>query len=455
MLRIRVRMHCITLTRWPCQWRHATQPREPSSSIETGLVEDAVVVKRTFSRVVGPLVVAWFALNLYRASLPVLLPEFRRLYGIEYGDAGVVFGLLFAGLALSQLPSGLLADAVGDVRVMGTSIVGASLTLALFGATRSLLGFGVLAFTFGVFVGGFRSVAISAVTKKVPATESGSALGLMASGNPLGNLVGPVVTAAAVLSLGVSQTPLALGLVGVVLSVGVWWLLATGAGQDGGQNPQGVERGEATSAIGETRGRLSLVVRTLSTRRAILVVFVSLAFSAAWQGVFTFLPSFLVETKGLDLGRTGLITGITFGVGILFNVGAGRLADRIGHERVMFGGLVVSSSGLLLLPSAGEILSVVAILVVFSAGLSSIPPARDAFIGSLAPAADRGSVVGGVRTVYILLASGVTVVTGTVIEYAGFTAGFRFLAVLLLLGVTAGFGLVRQNGAVTQELVSD
>lgn len=236
---------------------------------------------------VGTYALAWFLLNVFRASLPVLLPKLRELYDVGFTDAGVIFAMLFAGLALVQFPSGLLADAIGDRWVVISSLRASSAVLSVFGLATMVPVLLLLAFLFGIAAGGFRSVAISAVTKVAGSDGRSSALGLMAAGNLLGNLLGPILTAVGIVAFGVASVPLVLGVAGFAVAACLGLVLST-VGDD--IAAAGVPMGTDSTAEfwPEVRRRGSLLVDVVTSRVGGLIILLSFAFSMIWQGMFTF-----------------------------------------------------------------------------------------------------------------------------------------------------------------------
>lgn len=399
-------------------------------------------------RVAWTFALAWLLLNVFRAALPIFLPEIRRLYGVGFTDAGVIFALLFAGVAFMQFPSGVVADLVGDKKVVVGSLVASSILLATFGFARTVPRLMAVAVLFGAAVGGFRSVAISSVTKAVPENRRNGALGLMAAGNPVGNLLGPIVAGFGLLAIGIVQTPLLLGGVGFLCSL----LLAVALyrvdiGGSDRVRPSRDRPGPSPSGL--VTKRVQLLTDVLTSGPGVLIVLASLAFSTTWQGLFTFLPTYLVEVRQLAIGGSSVITGVTFGVGIVANVGAGRLGDRVGEGSVLVGGFLLGfASFTVLIAGSGIVVTVVA-LIGIGLGLGAITPARDTFISRLSGPADRGSVVGGVRTVYILLASAGTVIVGFVIDLYGFDGALAALAGALGVGAISAILLLRRTEGTT------
>jgi len=399
---------------------------------------------RRTTLVVAAYALAWFLLNVFRAAIPILLPELRRLYDVGFTDAGIVFAVLFAGVALMQFPSGVIADIVGDRWVVLASLVGSSALVASFAFATTVPALLVVAFGLGITVGGFRSVAISAVSKAVGDEPRSRALGLMAAGNPLGNLVGPVLAAAGIIALGVVGMPLVLGTAGLAWAAGVGLVLfRDDRNVDASGDADPPETGEPSDLIRATIGRrVGRTLGVLASPSGVLIVLASVAFAVTWQGMFSFLPTYLVEVRRIALAGSGVVTGITFGVGMVGNVAGGRVADRLGEGFTLFGGFLLAGGSLGGLLIAGELQLAVASLVGLGLGLGVITPARDAFISGLSGPDDRGSVVGGVRTVYILLASGGTALAGVTIDRVGFDGAFLLFAGILGIGAVAALVLV-------------
>ncbi len=103
--------------------------------------------------------------------------------------------------------------------------------------------------------------------------------------------------------------------------------------------------------------------------------------------LFGFLPVY-VNTLGYDQLRNGFIIGAATLSYLLVQPLAGRLADRVNPLRVIFGGLVLSATGVVLIPfTSGPLLIVVAVLG--GIGVGTVWTNTDAMVSKLA---DEGRV---------------------------------------------------------------
>lgn len=106
-------------------------------------------------KILAAIAIGWGLSMGSRMIYPVLLPHLRVEYGLDLSTAGLLLTVLFLGYALGQLPGGFLADAIGEGRTLGASmLISAGMivlvavfrsTLILFTAT-ALLGFSLALF---------------------------------------------------------------------------------------------------------------------------------------------------------------------------------------------------------------------------------------------------------------------------------------------------------------------
>lgn len=82
-------------------------------------------------------VFAWVGNYLVRMAYPALLPPIMADLGLDYAQAGVLAGALFASYALAQLPAGLLGDRFGRRRVLLLGLVAGALSSAATGLAVS------------------------------------------------------------------------------------------------------------------------------------------------------------------------------------------------------------------------------------------------------------------------------------------------------------------------------
>src|SRR3984885_15367131 len=137
----------------------------------------------------GIIATAWFFDAVDLAALTFVLGSIRQTFQLSTAEAGLLSSMSFLGMFLGAASAGLLADRFGRARVFQVSMIfwglgslfcGLSSTVAILGASRLLLGFGM---------GMEFPVAQSMVSEMMPASNRGRYIALRDGFWPLGFIV--------------------------------------------------------------------------------------------------------------------------------------------------------------------------------------------------------------------------------------------------------------------------
>jgi sugar phosphate permease len=280
----------------------------------------------------GLLASLYFVGFFQRVAPAVMVDELMRDFSITATLLGNLSAIYFYTYAAMQIPSGLLADAVGPRRVGTAAALVAALCIVLFALADSLwtasLGRGLIGASFAVaFV-----ACMKLAGHWFPANRFATVTGISLLIGNLGGVLAGVPLSEAVASVGWRSAMLASAGVTLVLAVFVWlWVR---------DDPS--ERGYASHAHPEAlnnagmspRRSLKLVV---SERETWLLFFAGgliaapvLTFAGLW-GV-----PFLVQVHGLERSHAAVFT-TTMLLG--FAVGGpllGALSDRIGRRKLPY-----------------------------------------------------------------------------------------------------------------------
>jgi MFS family permease len=145
----------------------------------------------------------------------------------------------------------------------------------------------------------------------------------------------------------------------------------------------------------------------------------------------SFLPAFLVATRGLGLPAAGLLIGAYFGAVAVAHPIAGRLSDRLGPRPATVGALGVGATGYAFLTLGTGRASTLLGVVLAGVGMTWATPVQAWVLGALGRA-ERGRGFGAVRTVYVLLGASGGVVTGLLADAVGWRPAFALLGGALL-----------------------
>lgn len=239
------------------------------------------------------------------------LPLIRDEFGLGLVAGGLVVSLCNAVAALLGLMAGLLADRVGRRRMMlgGLLILGlAGVFGASAGSAWQLLAWRALE--------GFGFVAVVVIGGALIAEAAGNALQRVALG-----IWGAYVS----IGMGamVLLAPLAIG-------AGGWRLLWLAGGAV--TAAYALFAFAMTRRIGAPAPRTTPVMADLGavagSPASWLLGACMMLYTFQWFGVLGWLPTFLIEQRGMTLGTASLVTGLAVLINLFGNIGSGWLLHR-------------------------------------------------------------------------------------------------------------------------------
>jgi len=255
-------------------------------------------------------------------GLPALAPALRSHYSLSLTQVGVVLGATSAGMMLTLLPWGIVADRIGERVVIAAGLTGAAATLAAVGWSGSFLSLVVLLALAGAFGASVNAASGRAVMSWFARAERGLALGIRQTAIPLGG----TVAAASLPWLAGSA-----GLRAAFLALAAWCLLAAGTGAIWMRDPPTVPVHEHALETGPLR----------DPRMWLLAGGSSLLLVAQISNVF-FLVLFLHQHRGVSATAAAAVLAVTQLLGAVARIASGRWSDRTGRRVVPLRQLAVA-----------------------------------------------------------------------------------------------------------------
>lgn len=362
--------------------------------------------------------VAFFATMTARLVISPVVPDIANVFSVSNGMIGLALSLMWAAYALSQFPSGVLADRYGERMVILTALMGTVLTSTLLSISPSFGFFAVTVVLLGAVAGLHYSVATTLLTREF--RNTGRAIGIHVAGGPLAGLTAPVA-AAAVATLFGWRAAIAIGAV-----VALPTFLAFS------RFIRPTEPRLADEPL-QDRFEVDVLVSLLSRPPIVYMLVLALIGAFAWQATASFLPAFL-EGRGFSRQTAGILFSVYFLVHGASQPVIGTISDRVERDLLVSG---VLSAGLLgyglLVVTEGffpVLLGVISVGVAMSWGA----PLQSRFMDVLSDA-ERGTGFGLIRTVYMTLGASGSVVIGATADFVGWTASFGLLAVMMVIGI--------------------
>jgi len=353
--------------------------------------------------------------------LPALAVPIRETLGIGNAAFGVALTVLWAAIALTQFPSGLLSDELGHRTVLVPTMLAAGVAVAALAWLEALPAFLALVVLVGVGTGAFPTVARALLSSRF-GEDRGRAFGVFGGAGDAAGVAAPLVATAAI-------------------AAGVWRLtfVAVGAGialAGGGFHRLLADDYAFRRPSVRGPGRDSLA-EVLQPGVPVAVLCYS-AFALVWQGSTSFLPLYMYEAKGLTLTRANGMLSVLFLMGILVKPAAGWASDLVGRRSLVVGSLFVAGcllASLALL--ARRPIVVVATVAAFGGALMTFQPVMQAYLMDWFEGASEGGAFGLARLIYATIASAGSTVVGVGSETLGYDAVFAGLAVGLVVASVA------------------
>ncbi|WP_262922324.1 MFS transporter [Salinibacter ruber] len=368
--------------------------------------------------VLGTCTLAFFATMAARLVISPVVPSISDTFAVPNGAIGLALTGMWLGYALSQFPSGLLADRYGERGIILVAVGGTAVASTLLAFASSYAMFLVGTAVLGTVAGLHYSVATSLLTRTTD--QIGTAIGIHTAGAPVAGVLAPMAAGAVGAWMG-WRWAVALGTVFAAPVVGLVVYVVRA------RPPVRPDE----SVWGRFKiGPLAELLRRPPIARTVILSAVGMF---VWQATASFLPTFFVAYHGYSEATAGVLFSGYFLMQGVTQPGLGALSDRIGRDAaaslaigigIVGYGLLVGGTGL-----GMAIVSVVCAGLSMGWGAALMPKFMDHLDDH-----ERSAGFGLVRTVYMVLGASGSVVTGFVADVFGWGVAFVVL-VLLLVGM--------------------
>ncbi|WP_408958945.1 MFS transporter [Natrinema sp. 74] len=358
---------------------------------------------------------AFFATMVARLAVSPVVPAITDDFGIGNTVVGIALTGMWMAYALMQFPSGILADRFGERSIVLLS-VGGTTVMSLLLAISPFYALFVLSI---VVLGGVAGLHYSAATTLLGRTYEnlGFAIGVHTIGSSAAGLVAPV--AAAWISVRYGWRPavaVSAAIAAPIFLLFVWRVRPTEPHRPDQPLRERVRLAELANILGKPEIAFTVVIASVG--------------AFVWQGTASFLPTFLVEYRGMSSTTAGVVFSAYFVVQSIVKPGIGSLSDRFGRDVTTFGCMVCSVAGLGLFVAVPGIVGVAVGLVLIANGLSWAVAVEPRFMDNMTEA-ERGAGFGLVRTTYLTVASLGSVAVGFFADTFGWAVSFGMLMALL------------------------
>jgi MFS family permease len=322
-------------------------------------------------------------------AMTLLLP-FLPIYVAQLGVhghaailqwSGIAYGISFLGAGVMAPIWGKMADLYGRKLILMRASLAMAISMSLIGVAQNIYQLVGLRLMAGV-LGGYTSGAVVLVATQTPKAYSGWALGTLSMGAVAGTLLGPLIGGVLPGFIGLRATFFSAGGLIFLAFLATTFLIH----EDRQHLPEGkrrVTRG-AWSMIQDRRA----VIAMLSTSTLLMLAAMSI------EPIITVYVGQLVRPGGNVVFTAGLVMAASAVGSVLAASRLGRLADRIGHWKLIIGCML--ACGVLLVPQAflSNSWELIGLRFLMGISLAGLLPAIGATIRHSVPQAAAGTILG-------------------------------------------------------------
>ena len=352
-------------------------------------------------------------------GLPVLGPALRRDFGLSLPELGVVIGAPNLGVVLSVYAWGVVADRLGERRVLTVGLLACAAAAALASAASSYPALAAALLLAGATGASAASASGRAVIGWFEPDERGFALGVRQTAVPVGGAVAALALPALDEAAGgdAAFVFLAVSLAAGAL-VAALFLRDRPAAAPGAPAPHAGPAPLRDRRLWRLAAGCSLLV-------------------GAQYALTAFFPVWATESLGWTAAGAGAVLSLVYGLSAVGRIGVGRWSDRGGgrvgplRALAMAGGVGAAAAAALAL---GAGLAAALALLAALVALWSWNGLAFAVAGELSGPARAGAALGLLITVIFSVGAAAPSVAGVAVERGSWSAGFALVGLAALGG---------------------
>jgi len=372
------------------------------------------------------------------ASMTLLLP-FLPLYVQQLGVSdqaaivqwsGIAYAATFVSAAMAAPFWGRLGDRYGRKLMLLRASLGMAIALPLIGVVQNIEQLIVLRLLLG-FLGGYNSGSATLVAAQSPRLRSGWALGVLTSGIMAGSLAGPLIGGVLPVFVGMRMTFILAGVAVFIIFLATVLLI----------------REERRPPKATTANQTDQQLGVLGKKPVVAMLFTGMLLMLATMSIEPIITVYVIQF--VDAAHVTSVAGVVMSAAALGSIISssylGKLADEVGHSRVIIG--CFAASALLLIPQAfvTSAWQLVVLRFLMGVALGGLLPCIATVIRHNVPDNAAGKIMGySISAQFVGQVVG-PVTGGFVAGHVGMSAVFLATAALMAGGALGNFILFRKR----------
>ena len=373
--------------------------------------------------------VAYCSYSICRAPL---LPLFARELGAGPSLIGFVMGASTLTGVFLKLPAGALSDLFGRRRLLvAGALVFATLPFTYL-AVSTLAWLIALRFVHGSATAIFGPVASASLSDIAPAERRGGWLSTYSTAQGTGQAIGPILAGYAIAA---GRFDLAFAVSGLI-GLGAPLIVSTWPGSPKREANPRREGGPGVPVGTPTRPSWQAFKQGVSevvSDRLVLITSAAHAAQFVLNGMLNaFLPLYGLEVLNLSGSELGWLFGLQTVTTLMVRPVIGVLSDRVGRRTVIVTGLTICSLAVFSLSAAGNLTTVVAVVLTYAAGVAITTAATSAYITDITRRARYGAAHGVFGTIYDIGDALGPIAAGALVAGVGYSRMFQVMAAVAI-----------------------
>ena len=376
---------------------------------------------RSFFPGLVPLFVLAHCAHHILTALPIpFLPMIRDDFNLNYTQSGLLLSAFSISYGLAQLPSGWLADRIGQVILITMGICGVALAGLLVGLSQTYTMAVIFLVFMGLMGGGYHPAAPALISTSVKPENLGRSLGFHIIGGSSSYFLAPLIGVAIAAALGWRGAFIGLALPTVIFGIVFYFLL---------KRRVGVRADRLPKSESPTDG--NAVPRQY--RQLVVMIILSTCVAATMISTISFIPLFLVDHFKINEKTAAALLSIIYSGGIWAAPVGGYLSDRLGRIPVLLTVCFLAGPIIFLLNLVPYGLGTWMLLLLLGVCLAVRMPVMESYIVGQTTIRNRSTVLGIYYFTAMESGGVLTPVMGYLIDRFGFFRSFTIAGATLLL----------------------
>lgn len=398
-----------------------------------------------------------------RTVLSVAMPALIHVFDLTPVAVGYLLSSFIWSYAPLQLPAGMVVDRWGTRATAWRCIGFWSAATALTGLSWNFASLFVCRMMLGVGEAPTFALGTRAMREWAPARERAFATAIFASGPAFGTAVGAVFIAWLVSAVGWRIAFVISGSLGFIWII--FWLMYFRQPEEAAWLPD-TEREMilAERAPGGTVKAPGMSLKELLSYQTMWGLFLVQGCVNYTQYLFlTWLPTYLVQSRGLNILHSGLETGICYFGAMVLTILLGKISDhvltpealRAGKRRYAIVALALGAAVMVFAPIAESQVTLLVLLTISLACVQSVFVNTYSLTNDLLHAGNNiGTAVGWVQFGGNIFGLAAPIATGYIVAATGsFTSAFLTAGVLLVIGAAITLTMTRRPVGIVAQAV--